>query len=117
MFYRLENGCIRILLLFSQADVLVNTAGETLDLRANACARAFLDAAGPTLQSNCKAIAPVKPGNIGTTRSAGNLNCKHVFHAVCGMWKNKGKSVSEKKNIFLINRLSIHVHDTNDNLR
>ncbi|XP_031575047.1 protein mono-ADP-ribosyltransferase PARP14-like [Actinia tenebrosa] len=69
------------------SDVLVNTAGEQLNLQNNNCAKAFSNAAGPELQRSCNAIAPVHVGDIGVT-PPGNLNCKHVFHAVCGEWKN-----------------------------
>lgn len=81
--------------------MLVNTAGEDLNLQNNACARSFSKAAGPNLQRYCSKISPVEVGDIGVTRP-GQLKCQHVFHAVCGGWES-GKG--EKVCIFIIMKL------------
>ena len=71
----------------------MNSTSSDLDLSRNASAKALSDAAGPTLQQECKKIGKVETGDIVVTRG-GNLGCKHVFHASSAGWENgKGEQV------------------------
>lgn len=80
-------------MFLSQVDAIVNSTSSDLDLSRNASAKALSDAAGPTLQQECKAIGKVETGNIVVT-SGGNLGCEHVFHTSCAEWENgKGEQV------------------------
>ena len=80
-------------MFLSQVDAIVNSTSSDLDLSRNASAKALSDAAGHTLQQECKAIGKVETGNIVVTRG-GNLGCKHVFHSSCAGWENgKGEQV------------------------
>lgn len=72
----------------TQVDVIVNSASSDLDLSKNASAKALSDAAGPTLQQECRAIGKVNTGDIVIT-SGGNLKCKHVFHTSCATWNQQ----------------------------
>lgn len=72
----------------TQVDVIVNSASSDLDLSKNASAKALSNAAGSTLQQECKAIGKVNTGDIVVT-SGGKLDCKHVFHTSCAAWNQQ----------------------------
>ena len=64
-----------------QADVLVNTTNNQLNLSSGAVSQALLKAGGPSLQDECNKKAPVKTGGMAVT-SAGSIPCKYIFHIV-----------------------------------
>ena len=83
--------------IFVKVDVIVNTAGGNLNLSSNPCAKALSNAAGPQLQAECSKITAggsVSEWDFAKT-TAGRLNCKFVYHAVCGGY-DKGAGQSEK---------------------
>ena len=78
-----------------QADILVGTAGQDLNLSNNPCARALSEAAGQCLQQQCTNNGPVAEGDITLLSQTGNLNCRAVIFAVCSHWNDgRGKEVS-----------------------
>ena len=70
-----------------QADVLVNTTGESLQLHSNPCSQSLSTAAGPELQNECNRIGSLKLNNVAIT-SGSNLQCHNVYHVVCVKWNN-----------------------------
>jgi O-acetyl-ADP-ribose deacetylase (regulator of RNase III) len=68
-----------------QADVYVNTAHCTLNLKHGAVAQTLLKAGGPALQAECNQYI-AQHGNIPdwgyAVTGGGNLKCKHIIHAV-----------------------------------
>ena len=80
----------------SQVDVIVNSTSSELDLSRNASSKALSDAAGPTLQQECKAIGKVNIGDTVITSGA-KLKCKHVLHTSCAQWNQQsGEQVRNK---------------------
>ncbi|XP_066278203.1 protein mono-ADP-ribosyltransferase PARP14-like isoform X2 [Branchiostoma lanceolatum] len=82
-----------------QADVIVNTIGSDLNLRTGAVSKALLDVAGPKLQVECDKIKKdlgrlPSHGEVVQT-SAGNLESKRVYHAVCSFWNPQDSAKSE----------------------
>ena len=76
-----------------QAHVLVGTAGSSLNLSNNPCAKALSLAAGQGLQRECSTKGTVKEGDIAEV-GPGNLNCRAVYFAVCSQWSaGKGEKV------------------------
>ena len=75
----------------------MNSAGANLNLESNPCAKALSKVAGPHLQAECNKM--VSGGSIAdwdfAKTTAGKLNCKFVYHAVCGGY-DKGAGQSEK---------------------
>ena len=69
-------------ILFTQADVYVNTTNNQLNLNSGAVSKALLNAAGQSLQDECTKKAPVKTstGSVAIT-GPGKLPCKYVFHS------------------------------------
>ena len=79
--------CKRCVCFHIQADVLVNTTGENLQLDSNPCGKALSNEAGPTLQTECTKIGKLQVGQVAAT-SGGNLLCDEVYHVVCVQWNN-----------------------------
>ncbi|XP_011806191.1 PREDICTED: poly [ADP-ribose] polymerase 15 isoform X1 [Colobus angolensis palliatus] len=76
--------------LYSWADVIVNTVPMNLQLGGGSLSRAFLQKAGPMLQKeldDSKWETEKSVGNIFMT-SGYNLDCKAVLHAVAPDWNN-----------------------------
>ncbi|XP_043929618.1 protein mono-ADP-ribosyltransferase PARP14-like [Protopterus annectens] len=73
-----------------KVDVVVNASNEDLK-HIGGLAGALLDAAGPSLQTECNKLVKekgsLKPGDVVITES-GRLPCKHVIHAVGPRWNS-----------------------------
>ncbi len=64
-----------------------------MDLNANLCGRALLQAAGKELLDECRKIGSLTVGNMASTGPA-KLNCKRVYHVRSSHWNNgKGAPV------------------------
>lgn len=74
---------------FVQASAYVNSTNTKLDLAHGAVAKALAKAAGPTLQSECTALAPVQVGSV-TVTGAGDLDCRHILHVVAPNYDRPG---------------------------
>ncbi|XP_041369508.1 protein mono-ADP-ribosyltransferase PARP14-like [Gigantopelta aegis] len=72
-----------------QADIIVNSTSNNLDLKNGAVSKSILTAAGDSLQKECRRnySKGIQPGEIAVT-SGGNLNCKKVFHTCLPNWSN-----------------------------
>ncbi|XP_046849873.1 protein mono-ADP-ribosyltransferase PARP14-like isoform X2 [Xenia sp. Carnegie-2017] len=70
-----------------QADVLVNTTSESLQLNANPCSQSLSSAAGPELQKSCNKYGSLKLNDMAITQG-GNLHCDNVYHVVCVKWND-----------------------------
>jgi O-acetyl-ADP-ribose deacetylase (regulator of RNase III) len=96
-------------LYFAQADVLVNTTGENLNLDSNPCSEALSKNAGTMLQAECDRIGKLKLYEVAVTQG-GNLPCNEVYHVVCVKWRNgEGEQVSEKSCTFLHIFSELHI--------
>ncbi len=86
-------------LFLLQADVIVNTISEDLDLRKGAISTALLQTAGHQLQSEVTRIGRLNNVNYGemVITNGYNLKCKNVFHVVCPFWKGSEDKVRKKK--------------------
>ena len=70
-----------------QADVFVNSAPSNLNLSNGGVSQVILQAAGPALQQECKTLVSSRgkiPPNSFVETGPGNLQCKKVYHCVCG---------------------------------
>ena len=78
-------------LLCDQADVIVNSSSNTLNLSNGAVSSSLLKAAGAKIQEECTAKYPggISTGDIAITRGYG-LPCKEVFHITLPPWKCAG---------------------------
>ncbi|KTF86262.1 hypothetical protein cypCar_00021683 [Cyprinus carpio] len=76
-----------------EADVIVNTISEDLDLRKGAVSNALLQTAGHQLQSEITRAARSKNVNYGEMliTDGYKLKCQKVFHVVCPFWKQGSK--------------------------
>ncbi len=76
-------------LFLLQADIIVNTISEDLDLRKGAVSQALLQTAGHQLQSEITRAARSKNVNYGemVITDGYKLKCQKVFHVVCPFWK------------------------------
>ncbi|XP_048455182.1 protein mono-ADP-ribosyltransferase PARP14 [Rhincodon typus] len=63
-----------------QTDVIVNSSNSDFTLRAGV-SKAILDAAGQTVEDECKALG-FQPNNGIITTNPGNLQCKKIIHMV-----------------------------------
>lgn len=72
-----------------QADVIVNSTSNGLDLQNGAVSSSILKAAGMGLQSECKTKYPggIQTGGIARTMGHG-LNCTEVFHLALSNFSN-----------------------------
>lgn len=78
-----------------QADVIVNSTSNGLDLKNGAVSSSILRAAGPGLQDECKQKYPkgIETTEIAFTTSH-NLNCKGVLHlALCNYNNSNAEQV------------------------
>lgn len=82
----------------TQADVYVNTASDSLNLRQGAVAASFLKAGGSVLQDECSAYVAqngkVPIGEVVVT-GPGSVHCKKIIHTVGPVYDGKR---SEKVN-------------------
>lgn len=80
-----------------QADIIVNTISEDLDLSKGAVSRALLQTAGHQLQSEINRAAHSDNLNYGemVITDGYNLNCSKVFHVVCPVW-NGGQDSADR---------------------
>ncbi|XP_022096545.1 poly [ADP-ribose] polymerase 14-like isoform X2 [Acanthaster planci] len=83
-----------------QADVIVNSSANSLNLDAGLVSRAILEAAGPDLQRECNEVIAAR-GNISAgsfveTGSAALSYCKKIFHCVLDGYHSNtsGKSLA-----------------------
>ena len=82
----------------------MNSTSGDLDLSKNNSAKALLQAAGPTLQTECTQYVQqngnLPVGELAVT-TAGNLqpDCNHVFHVRCSDWDKAGLNVSEMRKL------------------
>ncbi len=72
-----------------QALAYVNTTNTQLNLSHGAVAQALAKAAGPSLQAECTAAAPVQVGSVTVTK-AGALHCDHILHVVAPNYDGPG---------------------------
>lgn len=80
-----------------QADVIVNTISENMNLSQGAVSKAILEAAGPSLQLKVRSeagAAKLQQGDMVITDGF-NLACRKVFHTVCPFWDNRGGQAEE----------------------
>ena len=77
---------MNVLCFILQADVLVNTNDPNLGF-GGFVAKALLKTAGDTLKDECASKAPV--GGVAVT-GAGNMNCKHIIHAMLPNYDGSG---------------------------
>ncbi|XP_043549913.1 protein mono-ADP-ribosyltransferase PARP14-like [Chiloscyllium plagiosum] len=63
-----------------KTDVIVNSTNSNFTLRAGV-SKAILDAAGQTVEDECKVLG-IQPNNGIITTNAGNLACKKIIHMV-----------------------------------
>ena len=89
---------VDVLCFILQTDALVNTTDQNLGF-GGFVANALLKAAGDTLKDECASKAPVPVGGVAIT-GAGNMNCKHIIHAVLPNYDGPGGQ-SEKVCSFL----------------
>lgn len=77
-----------------QADVIVNTISENMNLSQGAVSKAILEAAGPSLQSTVRSeagAAKLQHGDVVITDGF-KLACLKVFHTVCPFWDRGGQA-------------------------
>uniref|UniRef100_A0A671M0P1 Poly [ADP-ribose] polymerase n=2 Tax=Sinocyclocheilus anshuiensis TaxID=1608454 RepID=A0A671M0P1_9TELE len=76
-------------LFLLQADVIVNTISEDLDLSKGAISKALLQTAGYQLQSEINTAARSNSVNYGEVviTNGYKLKCQKVFHVVCPFWR------------------------------
>nr|KAG5698672.1 hypothetical protein BaRGS_022560 [Batillaria attramentaria] len=72
-----------------QVDVVVNTTSPKLELTNGAVSASILDAAGPSLQRECRKKYPqgINPGDVAQTKGHG-LVCKEVYHVTLSHWSD-----------------------------
>jgi O-acetyl-ADP-ribose deacetylase (regulator of RNase III) len=70
-----------------QADVIVNTTQQDLDLRSGSVSAAILAKAGKGLQDECRVNYPngLSVGQVASSSPHG-LRCKTVFHIALPQW-------------------------------
>ena len=90
-----------------QVDALVNTTDQNLGF-GGFVAKALLKAAGGALKDECASKAPVPVGGVAVT-GAGNMNCKHIIHAVLPNYDGPGGQ-SEKVTFVLAFSVVFHVY-------
>ena len=73
----------------SQADVIINSTSNGLDLQNGAVSSSILREAGAGLQDECRAKYPkgIQTGEIACTSGYG-LGCREVYHLVLCNWSN-----------------------------
>ena len=64
-------------------------------------AKALLKAAGDTLKDECASKAPVPVGGMAVT-GAGNMNCKHIIHAVLPNYDGPGGQSEKVCSLFVL---------------
>lgn len=67
----------------------MNSTNPHLDLSQGAVARALLNAGGQQLQSECKAKAPLRVGEVAVT-GPGKIPCKYIVHTVVTSYDGPG---------------------------
>ena len=74
-----------------KVDVIVNTTSPNLVLSNGAVSSLILQAAGPSLQTECTDYVQKVPslaiGEIAVTKGY-NLSCRHIYHGSCIGWDN-----------------------------
>ncbi len=82
-------------LFLLQADVIVNTMSEDLDLSKGAVSKALLQTAGHQLQSEVTRAARSNNVNYGENliTDGYKLKCQKVFHVVCPFWNGSEHKV------------------------
>ncbi|XP_052769167.1 E3 ubiquitin-protein ligase MYCBP2-like isoform X2 [Mya arenaria] len=70
-----------------EADVLVNSANQTLQLKTGRISNSMLTVAGPKLQQECTRRYPngIAFGEVAVTKGYG-LKCKNVYHVAVPVW-------------------------------
>lgn len=93
-----------------QADIIVNTISDDMDLSKGAVSKALLQTAGHQLQSEISRAAPSSGLSYGDmVITAGyNLKCSKVFHVVCPFWHG-GQSSPDKVRPDLPHSHFIHI--------
>ena len=83
-----------------QADVYVNTAHTTLNLKHGAVAQTLLKAGGPALQAECDGYI-AKHGYVPewgyAVTGGGKLQCKYIIHAVAAFYRASQGSASAEQ--------------------
>ena len=79
---------VDVLFFILQAEALVNTTDPNLGF-GGFVAKALLKAAGGALKDECASKAPLPVGDVAVT-GAGNMNCKHIIHAVLPSYDGPG---------------------------
>jgi len=82
------------------SDVIVNTTNRKMKLKGSGVAGAILQKGGPEMQKICDDLISqgfkLSEGKMCSTRSTGNLKCKHVIHTVVPESKKRllGKTIA-----------------------
>ncbi|XP_046373440.2 protein mono-ADP-ribosyltransferase PARP14-like isoform X2 [Haliotis rufescens] len=73
----------------TEADVIVNTTNEKLDLSAGPLTKSLVGVGGAILQTQCKKLYPhgIKEGEVAKT-GPGNLRCTELYHCCLPEWKS-----------------------------
>ena len=91
-----------LLCYFVWADIYVNTAGESLNLRQGAVAASFLKAGGQDLQDECTAYVTkygtVRCGEVVVTKP-GAIQCSKIIHTVGPVYNGKASEKVTKNTI------------------
>ena len=77
-----------ILNSFQQADVIVNTTSQSLQLNQGGVSSSILTKGGTALQLECNKRYPygIQFGDIAVTPQTGSLNCVEVYHGALPNW-------------------------------
>jgi len=80
-----------------QADVLVNSTNQQLDLRVGMTSRQLLRAAGEDIQNQCATMYPdgLSWGQVAITQAGDIASSKLIFHGMLPAWDG-GKGQSEQ---------------------
>ncbi len=96
LFYIRVEAPLTCLLILIQADVIVNTTGEDVNLAAGTVSYSILEAGGKTIQDELTKLCPsgLKIGQIAQTKG-GSLHCQALLHVVLKQWINVNDSAEK----------------------